>query len=218
MQHLQLVGFQPHCPKFNIQVQRNIIHLSLVLELRRWVITAHWAWSKSKPGVFKLSLQLIELRRAALKHTGTILLYKGHRVSLPNFCFYSEHPGLNHDFDFIHSISEVQLEKNPGGTFWWCSASWSPGGCRDPHSTTVFTHPHPPLFIIACVSSSSSSSSTTSKKHPSETTQCYLKPSFCQFANSQSRAGSAQAANSNRAFMFMCPPSQLASFLHQHLN
>ena len=118
----------------------------------------------------------------------------------------------------IYSISEVQLEEIPGGTFWWCSASWSPGGCRDPHSTTVFTHPHPPLFIIACVSSSSSSSSTTSKKYPSETTQCYLKPSFCQFAISQSRAGSAQAANSNRAFMFMCRPSQLASFLHQRFE
>ena len=49
-------------------------------------------------------------------------------------------------------------------------------------------------------------------------TQCYLKPSFCQFAISQSRAGSAQAANSNRAFMFMCRPPSLPAFSTNALN
>ena len=92
-----------------------------------------------------------------------------------------------------------------------------PRGVPRPPFHNCFHSPSPSSLHHHCVSSSSSSS-TTSKKHPSETTQCYLKPSFCQFANSQSRAGSAQAANSNRAFMFMCPPSQLASFLHQRFE
>ena len=66
--------------------------------------------------LFKLSLQLIELRRAALKHTGTILIQGAQS-------FFAKLLLLLKDLIMIYSISEVQLEEIPGGTFWWCSAS-----------------------------------------------------------------------------------------------